>query len=67
MNASNFGKNLNKYMQHAAMTQMDLAVKANISQGAVSKIISGKLEPGLQVIIKILGVFKVSFETFCKD
>lgn len=44
------------------MTQSDLAQKTGLTRAAVSQILSGKREPTLSTIIKILNVIPIKFE-----
>lgn len=67
MEADNFTKNFKKYFIKSGLTQVELAKRLGTSQGAISKILSGKELPRLKLIIKILDVFTVDFETFCNE
>lgn len=50
------------YMIRHSMSQQDFAVKAGISQNAVSRILRG-IAPGASVALKLAPLFKVKPET----
>lgn len=57
-----FGENLSIVLEAIGMTQSDLANRSGLTQAAISQIISGKREPSLDTIVKILNVIPVKFE-----
>lgn len=59
---NNFGENLKATINLLGMTQSDLAQKTGLTRAAVSQILSGKREPTLSTIIKILNVIPIKFE-----
>ena len=49
----NFSKNLRYLMDRDYMTQDELAEATGISQGTISKYLSGRLKPGIKALINI--------------
>lgn len=60
--AENFGKNIEIILNTLDMSQADLAWKTDLTPAAISQIISGKRDPSLSTVIKILNVLPVKFE-----
>lgn len=67
MKTENFTKNFKKHFKQSGLTQAELGQKINISQGAISKIMSGKEYPRLKTMIKLIETFETNFESFFKE
>ena len=57
-----FGENLKYFRRLNKISQKDFAKKLNTTQQRVSEWECDKVEPSLYNIIKILGVFEITFE-----
>ena len=57
-----FGENLKYFRRLNKISQKDFAEKLNTTQQRVSEWECDKVEPSLYNIIKILGVFEITFE-----
>lgn len=49
-----FAKNIQKRMDKLGMNQAELAKRARVRQGTISKIINGKLDPRLSTAVRIV-------------
>lgn len=63
---STFGKNLSKELYLQDINQLELSKKLGLTEAAISQIISGKREPSLSIILKILKVLPIKFERLIK-
>ena len=66
MNSKNFAKNLKAVIEFIEMSQAELSNKTGLTQAAISQILSGKRDPSLSTICKILKVLPVNFERLTK-
>lgn len=57
-----FGKNLSELLDVLGMNQCELASLCRLTAPAISQICSGKREPSLSTVVKILGVIPAKFE-----
>lgn len=57
-----FGKNLGKILEDLGKTQAWLAVRADCTPAAISLIVTGKRDPTLTTVVKILSVIPTTFE-----
>jgi transcriptional regulator with XRE-family HTH domain len=62
-----FSKKIRELRKHFGLTQAQLAEKLNIKQSPISQIESGKIQPSLDLIIKFIRIFNISFEYFTSD
>ena len=60
--AKRFGKNLQSVMKNLDLTGASLSEKTGLTPAAISQILSGKREPLLSTVIRIMNVIPVSFE-----
>ena len=58
----NFSKNLKTVMANLGLSQIDLVKLTGLTPAAVSQILSGKRDPSLSSVVKILNVIPVKFE-----
>lgn len=61
-----FGKNLKEVREFLGLSQQRLSFRAGITIPAISQIESGKREPSLKTIIKLLDALNVTFERMVK-
>lgn len=57
-----FGKNLKKILESMNMSQAEFANKSGLTEACISTIISGKRDPQLSTIVKILKTASIEFE-----
>lgn len=62
INMNDFTQNLNLFMKEKNITQTRLSEILNVSQQTVSKYINGKIEPGIETVIKIARFFEVTVD-----
>lgn len=67
MNAANFGSRLKEVRELFGWSQQVLADLSGLTNAAISQIESGKREPGLKTIVKLLGATRVTFESLVKE
>lgn len=60
--ASKFGRNLAEVMLSLGINQTELSEMTGLTQAAVSQIISGKREPALGTVVRVLNAVPVKFE-----
>lgn len=58
--AKDISTNLRALRRAAGMTQQDLAAKLKLTAGAVSMLETGRIQPGVQVIERVLDIFNVT-------
>jgi transcriptional regulator with XRE-family HTH domain len=61
-----FGKRLTEALEWTGMSQQELAERTGLTPAAISQIVSGKREPLLSTVIRILEVIPIKFEKFIK-
>jgi transcriptional regulator with XRE-family HTH domain len=64
---SNFGRNLGLFLDFFDLSQAEFAKRTGLTQAAVSQIVNGKREPGLETICRVLKVIPVTFERLIED
>lgn len=57
-----FGKNLKKILESMNMSQAEFANRSGLTEACISTIISGKRDPQLSTIVKILKTASIEFE-----
>jgi transcriptional regulator with XRE-family HTH domain len=57
-----FGIFLKRAMQDLQVTQAELAARADVSQGAVSRYLNGKASPKAEELLRIAGALGVTME-----
>ena len=62
MDMKTFGENLKYFRRLEKINQKDFAEKLNTTQQRVSEWECNKVEPSLYNIVKILKIFKITFE-----
>jgi transcriptional regulator with XRE-family HTH domain len=55
-------KTLQEWRNQRKLTQQQVAVLANMSVSAIADIESGRKEPGLETIEKLLAILEISFD-----
>jgi len=63
----NIGYKLKSLRNNNQLTQAELAEKLGIKQSPISQIESGKIQPSLDLIIKIINYFNISFESLISE
>lgn len=61
--AENFASRLSDVLRTLDMSQRELAERADLTEAAVSQILSGKRDPSLATLCRILNVVPVKFES----
>ena len=56
------GKQIKKYRVNGDMTQLDLAIKSNMEENALQRIETGRTNPSLKTLLKIVNALKIEFK-----
>lgn len=62
----NFPQNLKLLRLQCGFTQTELAKKVHLSRTAISNYESGRMEPSIQVLIKLAEIFGVTVDELIK-
>lgn len=58
----NFSRNMQKYMDMQGFDQRELADRAHLSQGTISKIVNGYMSPSVKTAVNISLALNVSVD-----
>ena len=57
-----FGENLKSVREFLGLTLKDLSIKSGLTEACISQVETGKREPKLSTIVKLLNALNVKFE-----
>jgi len=60
------GKQIRKYRIEQSMTQFDLAVKSGMEENALQRIETGRINPTIKTLLKIVNALDVEFSGLFK-
>jgi len=56
------GRQIKKYRKQQDMTQFDLAVKSNMEENALQRIETGRTNPSIKTLLKIVNALGIEFK-----
>ena len=62
MNHANFSKNLKEVLTTLGMTQAEFARRSGLSETLISNYMSGRRQPAVENLCKILSALPINFE-----